>query len=774
MRKSDKWIGLIIGLMLGGTVLIGSGIVQNVMNTLGDTIYGGVNGASTRLPGNTSTGIRFLAQTGDGVNSAAPSWQIAPAAGFLTYYLTNTASSVATYLQMTTPPYTPKTTLSFAGLATGTDLLKNWATNAGTPNLTFIPAGEYEFHIHADRTGGGNVGLFAQIWEVSATGVDIAMIGVTETTANLTGVEVEYRVLFVDPNVYTFVSPASRVVARVFAIVSGSAPTVNLFVGDEADSHLSLPSNTIDASNFVPYTGATQNVDLGAHSITVASCTGCGGGGGGTPGSTLFSATANAGPNDSAAETSLIGAVVGSTTIPGATFTNGAVLEARSQGFYSLPAVADTLTLKAKCGTTVIGSASFTPAAGALTNGTYRFWLMITARGTGAGGAFSTNGIAQFTGSTLTGGPVTKILNASPVAFDFTSSCVFDMTAQWGGAQVGELMTGTEAAAWMPGAPVTSVNGMTGAVTIPAGYSNVLLSNSKTIGVKGSQVNGPTTLTHGSSLDLLSTVSGAGYVDHIWMANGAYDLEIKVYIDGSASPTIDITLPNLIGGTYSSFGSSQPAFASTYIGANSGGSNQEGGNFDLPIPFASSVKITVTNTNVSSSYTIYSMVSYQLGVPNTWPNTQKLFASVVENDTMAANSSLTMVDVSPGKKGRLAGFTWIEDSAAGSASPPAAPLEGEFNVYVDGSATPSWQSSGTEDAFNMGGYFFGFSAPSLTPEYGLTMKTTNLFGAYRFFIHDPILFTTGVKMTWNCGNTARASFTGTCKSQTTTFYYLEN
>lgn len=42
---------------------------------LGDIIYGGSGGSSERLGGNTTTTRQFLSQTGDGSNSAAPSWQ---------------------------------------------------------------------------------------------------------------------------------------------------------------------------------------------------------------------------------------------------------------------------------------------------------------------------------------------------------------------------------------------------------------------------------------------------------------------------------------------------------------------------------------------------------------------------------------------------------------------------------------------------------------------------------------------------------------------------
>ena len=191
--------------------------------------------------------------------------------GSLTYYLTPTASSIATYLQQTVSPYSPKTTLPYAAIPIGTDTLQNWATNAGNPNLSFIPAGIYVFHVHALNSSGGNVKVFAQFWEVSALGVDIAQIGQTESSVQLTNVETEYSLVFADGNVYTLGSTASRIVVRLFAVVTGFAANVQVFVGGTADSHISLPSNTVDSTFFVPYTGATADVTLGAHGLTVGS-----------------------------------------------------------------------------------------------------------------------------------------------------------------------------------------------------------------------------------------------------------------------------------------------------------------------------------------------------------------------------------------------------------------------------------------------------------------------------------------------------------------------
>ena len=44
------------------------------MTALGDVIYGAASGVATRLAGNTTLTRKFLRQTGNGTNSAAPAW----------------------------------------------------------------------------------------------------------------------------------------------------------------------------------------------------------------------------------------------------------------------------------------------------------------------------------------------------------------------------------------------------------------------------------------------------------------------------------------------------------------------------------------------------------------------------------------------------------------------------------------------------------------------------------------------------------------------------
>lgn len=258
---------------------------------LGSVPYQSAPGTSGFVPPNTTAVPLCLIETGTGSVGAAPVFSVCPSAGTLTYYFTDTASSIATYLQATVAPYTPKTTLTATALPNGTDTLQNFATNAGIPGMTFIPAGIYSCHLHALKSPFGAANLQCQIVEVSAVGVDIAVIGTTEQSNSIAQTETEYNLEFADGDVYTLTSSSSRIVARVQAVVTSGAPNVSLFVGDEADAHMSLPSNTVDATSFVPYTGATADVDLGTHAAKAANVTDANLAGGGT----LCVQTTNAG-----------------------------------------------------------------------------------------------------------------------------------------------------------------------------------------------------------------------------------------------------------------------------------------------------------------------------------------------------------------------------------------------------------------------------------------------------------------------------------------------
>ena len=84
------------------------------MSALGDTIYGGAAGTGTRLAGNTTTTKKFLTQTGDGTNSAAPGWNVIVAGDVptLNQNTTGTASNITASSNSTLTTLSALTTAS--------------------------------------------------------------------------------------------------------------------------------------------------------------------------------------------------------------------------------------------------------------------------------------------------------------------------------------------------------------------------------------------------------------------------------------------------------------------------------------------------------------------------------------------------------------------------------------------------------------------------------------------------------------------------------------
>lgn len=311
-----------------------------------------------------------------------------------------------------------------------------------------------------------------------------------------------------------------------------------------------------------------------------------------------------------------------------------------------------------------------------------------------------------------------------------------------------------------------------------------LLSTDKPAGTISSSLLKNFSLTNGTTADVLPTVTASGYVSELVLFTNQYSIEIIVTVDGEGTPSIDMNLADLLGDDYMD---TQPAFANNWISGDNSGAGTLGGAFRLPIPFSSSIHIQMKN-NSGSTALITGYVVTHTGVPNTWPYTQHLFAVHTTATGIAANADSVMINVTPGKKWRLAGFGWLYDSVPGSVSPAHYALEGAFKTYID-SGTATITSSGTEDMFGLGWYFnngasFGNTSTSIIAPLGGDMSCTIgclntgpvTWGAQRFFIKDPITGNSSLKMSWACGNIPGSglSFTGTCKMSTTVFYYREN
>jgi len=316
-----------------------------------------------------------------------------------------------------------------------------------------------------------------------------------------------------------------------------------------------------------------------------------------------------------------------------------------------------------------------------------------------------------------------------------------------------------------------------------------VFSPDKSPGVLQTSEGKAVTLAAGATMDILPSYSGNGYVSEIYLASINYfsNLEVIVTVDGEGTPSIDQSWTYMTGSAYGCIG----AFFSKWVSQNCT-SNVTGdtgsGAFRLPIPYSSSIHIQLKN-NGAGSATLYYIVANHTGVTDNFTYTQHLYAASWDASGIAANTEQTLINVSPGVSGVLAAVYWTYDAFPGSVSPASAPLEGPFRIYIDGSGTASYTSSGSEDFFGMGFYFasttdFGAGSGSSAPTTTLAPSSGDIalagilnsitWAADRTFSTDPIAFTSGLKVTWTCGVTADVSFTGTCTTLGTVFYYTEN
>ncbi len=236
---------------------------------LGDTLYASAADVLSRLAGNISSTQKFLSQTGDGTISAAPSWQTVPTVGSLVFFFYNTASDVATYFQMKTPASVGAAqTFATASAGAGETHLTDFVTNVGFPNVTFVPSGLCTCYITAKKSGGGAVlQLLARFYQRTSGGTE-TLIATSAQSIALTTVDTAYIIQGAIPSSLVFLS-SDRMVCKLYnEQVGGGTPTVTLTAEGTTAARAELPSATVDATNFVPYSGAVFNVDLGTKTLT--------------------------------------------------------------------------------------------------------------------------------------------------------------------------------------------------------------------------------------------------------------------------------------------------------------------------------------------------------------------------------------------------------------------------------------------------------------------------------------------------------------------------
>lgn len=242
-----------------------------------DTITGTLNSAGLTATGVTSgtygtaTSTPQLTVNSQGQLTLVANVPIAIPRQVAYYAYATQATSSAAYFNMNEVASSTTSTLPYV-LSVGANTVQNWITPVGVPGVTDIPGGIYSVDLFAWRSSGSaSITLEVQIWEVSSTGADVSLIATTNSTANLTGTKAQYSVSVTTGN-HTMASSANRILMRVIATSTGT-PTLSLAMGDGDQMDLITPGVSVDASTFVPYTGATKSLDLGAYNASTTQLT---------------------------------------------------------------------------------------------------------------------------------------------------------------------------------------------------------------------------------------------------------------------------------------------------------------------------------------------------------------------------------------------------------------------------------------------------------------------------------------------------------------------
>jgi len=250
----------------------------------GDNTFNGIkiNAGSyvTKIKGGEQTGniVYTLPISTDGVvgyhlqysSSGALSWQPPELVGVQNYYY-STQTINGDYVMYSSHSAVSEGTISKT--ITADVILGTWTTLSGYPTGDAIPAGTWDVHVHAVQTAGTkDCRLYGKIY-LKESGGSLTYLGETGKTKVLSDTEQAYDIMLQTGVINLTAGGSILMVGNAEPSGSGSDPQIAIYFGGTKDSLLALPAPTIDVNNYIPYTGATKNVNLGAYDITAANLT---------------------------------------------------------------------------------------------------------------------------------------------------------------------------------------------------------------------------------------------------------------------------------------------------------------------------------------------------------------------------------------------------------------------------------------------------------------------------------------------------------------------
>jgi len=223
---------------------------------------------NTRLP----IGINGQVLIADDAEDTGMKWDYPEVTGLRVYMFANVASDIGTYYDaVSLPIYTAgaEGSISTVGVSTTPTLLGSFATELGYPGTTNVPIGIFHVHYETQKVAGSNnYYSFARIYKRSSGGTETLLLTSDDSTQTAANTRFQATVSAVSSDLIVL-DPTDRIVVKVYGVMLSSTATIGLYFDDATDARLEMPASNVDVSNFVPYTGATANVDLGSNDLLV-------------------------------------------------------------------------------------------------------------------------------------------------------------------------------------------------------------------------------------------------------------------------------------------------------------------------------------------------------------------------------------------------------------------------------------------------------------------------------------------------------------------------
>lgn len=282
---------------------------------------------------------------------------------------------------------------------------------------------------------------------------------------------------------------------------------------------------------------------------------------------------------------------------------------------------------------------------------------------------------------------------------------------------------------------------------------------------RGGTVRAPK--SNGESADMFN-ITGSGILTALNLIMGLAlqhnDGVLRIYVDGEATPSIQIPIAFLCGKGAGVSLNNAAAYAQSTLKIGNGRFFSDHTEiefqpydtwnaaaieklkifFKFPVPFGTSIRATlfqcgsvdntVANTYVQAEYTtdITSSLRLKMSVN---PALDLLNSSPYSQSVEMLNNADLTVATFTGAGWMVGYWTYMESYATDTNAPTF--LERDLNIFIDGEAAASYQSSGTEDFFKGAYYFNGYANVQLDGAYvtfwrpGNTGGTTAMITMFR-------------------------------------------